>query len=121
MSTTEQKMKTLFKAIGISYTNNGASLQMRCLCGAIVNKTGAKRHTYSETHKRYIQQNPDIEAQREAEDLESLRTDAARLGLNPDDEVNELRRHEERLRAEYTRKVSEIQDLDNEGNRQLFI
>jgi len=116
-----RKMKTLFKAIGITYTNNGATLQMRCLCGATVSQTNAKRHTYSEKHKRYIQQNPDIEAQREAEDLEEARTDAARMGLNPDDAVNELRRHEERLNAEYDREVSEIQDLDNEGNRQLFI
>jgi len=63
-----KKMKTLFKVDGVSYTNNGAILQMRCLCGAVVNKTGAKRHTYSETHKRYIERFPDIEAQREAED-----------------------------------------------------
>ena len=103
MSTTQttsaHEMKTLFKAIGISYTNNGASLQMRCLCGAIVNKPQARRHTRSLAHKRYIERFPDIEAQREAEALESLRTEAARLGLNPDDAVNELTRHEERLRA----------------------
>ena len=78
---------------------------MRCLCGATVINT--KRHILSEAHKRYIERFPDIEAQRTAQDLEEARDLAAYLGLNADDAVNELRRHDDELKAYYVRDNSE--------------
>jgi hypothetical protein len=103
-----QEMKTLFRTRRFTYTNRGLVVQhMRCLCGATVNKTRIKRHIQSEKHKRYIEQNPNIEAQRAAQDLKEDRELALYLGLDQNDPINALRHHREELNAYYARNNSE--------------
>ena len=69
--TTTQEMKTLFKRTGTIALNVGDVTMLKCLCGAEVRKTNAKRHTLSLTHRRFMEQIPDIEAERKAQDLEA--------------------------------------------------
>jgi hypothetical protein len=112
--TTTQEMKTLFKRTGIIALNVGDVTMLKCLCGAELRKSNAKRHTQSLTHRRFMEQIPDIEAERKAQDLEERKAqEAEKVRREASGLSEELQRQHEQYAAEealYNEPLSESQN-----------